>query len=62
MARTTTRYKVGELVFYAGSLWRRHGFMHVIAINTTQCPPTYTLHDPIWGGILRQVSETSLHH
>ncbi|MFE0801098.1 hypothetical protein [Streptomyces sp. NPDC058812] len=61
MPQTTPRYKVGELVIYAGSHWRRHGAMYVTAVDTTCNPPRYDLEDRTWGGHLHRVRETSLH-
>ncbi len=53
-------FKPGDQVIYAGSRWRRHGFMYVSTVEDRHGRPVYSLTDPIWGGGLRNVRESSL--
>ncbi|MGW7786033.1 hypothetical protein [Streptomyces tricolor] len=54
------RFKPGDLVIYGGSIWQRHGLMHVSRVDAANGGWRYDLADPIWGGALRSVRESSL--
>ena len=56
----TPRFQRGDLVDYVGSLHRRHGLKRVNGVQLIDGQPRYSLHDEIWGGIIRNVRESSL--
>jgi hypothetical protein len=60
MSQTTNLFQPGDLVIYVGTLWRRHGLMRVSTVKATNGGFRYSLTDPIWGGTLLGVRETSL--
>jgi len=56
----TPRFRSGDQVIYAGSIWQRWGFMYVSTVEVLHGRPVYSLIDSVWGGTLRQVRESSL--
>lgn len=60
MPDTTPSFQPGAHVIYGGSLWQRWGVMYVTAVRLTNSGWLYDLEDPIWGGYLHGVRESSL--